>query len=59
MEQQQARLSDLEAAARQWESRCDDLRELVAGHEARVKEAAAEVLKGNDAIERLQVCGCC
>eukprot|EP00878_Enallax_costatus_P015722 GHUV01016473.1.p1 GENE.GHUV01016473.1~~GHUV01016473.1.p1 ORF type:complete len:465 (+),score=180.96 GHUV01016473.1:3033-4427(+) len=52
--QQQARLSDLEAAAKQWESRCADLRDLVAGHESRCKEAAAEVMKGNDIIEKLQ-----
>lgn len=41
---------------RQWESRCADLRDLVSGHEARCKEAAAEVMKGNDIIEKLQVC---
>jgi len=40
---------------RQWESRCADLRDLVTGHEARCKEAAAEVMKGNDIIEKLQV----
>lgn len=55
VEQQQARLSDLESSVRQWESRCADLRDLVAGHEARCKEAAAEVMKGNDIIEKLQV----
>jgi hypothetical protein len=55
VEQQQARLSDLEASVRQWESRCADLRDLVSGHEARCKEAAAEVLKGNDIIDKLQV----
>jgi hypothetical protein len=55
VEQQQARLSDLESSVRQWESRCADLRDLVSGHEARCKEAAAEVLKGNDIIEKLQV----
>jgi hypothetical protein len=47
----------MEAAVKQWESRCADLRELLAGHEARCKEAAAEVMKGNDAIEKQQV-GC-
>jgi hypothetical protein len=56
VEQQQARLADLESSVRQWESRCADLRDLVAGHEARCKEAAAEVMKGNDIIEKLQVC---
>lgn len=55
VEQQQARLADLESSVRQWESRCADLRDLVAGHEARCKEAAAEVMKGNDIIEKLQV----
>lgn len=55
VEQQQARLSDLEGSVRQWESRCADLRDLVSGHEARCKEAAAEVLKGNDVIDKLQV----
>jgi hypothetical protein len=58
VEQQQARLSDLESSVRQWESRCADLRDLVTGHEARCKEAAAEVMKGNDIIEKLQV-RCC
>lgn len=55
VEQQQARLCDLESSVRQWESRCADLRDLVAGHEARCKEAAGEVMKGNDIIDRLQV----
>lgn len=40
---------------RQWEERCSDLRDLVAGHEGRCKEAAAEVMKGNEIIEKLQV----
>ena len=53
--QQQARLSDLEASAKQWEARCQDLRGMASGHEARAKEAASEVLKGNAIIERLQV----
>ncbi|KAF8068308.1 hypothetical protein HT031_001995 [Scenedesmus sp. PABB004] len=52
--QQQARLGDLEGAARQWEERCADLRDLAAGHEARCREAAGEVLKGNEAIDKLQ-----
>lgn len=52
--QQQARLSDLEGSVRQWEERCADLRDLVAGHEGRCKEAAAEVMKGNEVIEKLQ-----
>jgi hypothetical protein len=33
MAQQQARLSDMEATARQWEERCSELREALAGHE--------------------------
>jgi hypothetical protein len=53
--QQQARLSDLEGSVRQWEERCADLRDLVAGHEGRCKEATAEVMKGNEVIEKLQV----
>jgi hypothetical protein len=53
--QQQSRLSDLEGSVRQWEERCADLRDLVAGHEGRCKEAAAEVMKGNEVIEKLQV----
>lgn len=53
--QQQARLSDLEGAVKQWESRCTDLRDLVAGHDSRSREAAAEVMKANDIIEKLQV----
>jgi hypothetical protein len=55
--QQQARLGDLEGSVRQWEERCADLRDLVAGHEGRCKEAAAEVMKGNEVIEKLQVRG--
>jgi hypothetical protein len=55
IQQQQARLADLEASARQWEARCSDLRDMAAGHEARAREAASEVLKGNQIIERLQV----
>lgn len=53
--QQAARLGDLEGVARQWEGRCADLRAAAAAHEARAKEAAGEVLKGNDALERLHV----
>ncbi|KAI8471988.1 MAG: centriole protein [Monoraphidium minutum] len=52
--QQQARLSDLEGAARQWEERCSELREALGAHEQRLKESAAEVLKGNQIIEKLQ-----
>jgi hypothetical protein len=55
IEQQRARARDLEAAGKQWEARCGDLREAAAGHEARAKEAAAEVLKGNQIIEKLSV----
>jgi spindle assembly abnormal protein 6 len=55
IEQQGLRLRDLEAAALQWEGRCGELREALAGHEARAKEAAAEVLKGNQIIEKLSV----
>ncbi|KAF6264226.1 hypothetical protein COO60DRAFT_1267074 [Scenedesmus sp. NREL 46B-D3] len=51
--QQQARLGDLEGSVRQWEERCADLRDLVAGHEGRCKEAAAEVMKGNETDLRL------
>lgn len=58
IQQQQARLQDLEASAQQWELRCADLRDLVAGHEQRAKESAAEVLKGNQIIEKLQVFAC-
>lgn len=57
IQQQQARLADLEASAKQWEARCSDLRDMAAGHEARAREAASEVLKGNQIIERLQVRG--
>jgi hypothetical protein len=57
IEQQQLRLRDLEGSARQWEARCSDLREVLAGHEQRAKEAAAEVLKGNQIIEKLSVSG--
>ncbi|GBF91102.1 hypothetical protein Rsub_04771 [Raphidocelis subcapitata] len=52
--QQQARLGDLEASARQWEERCGELREALAAHEARLRESAAEVLRGNSIIEKLQ-----
>lgn len=55
IEQQQLRLRDLEGSARQWEARCSDLRDVLAGHEQRAKEAAAEVLKGNQIIEKLSV----
>lgn len=34
MSQQQARLADLEASARQWEERCSELREALGAHEA-------------------------
>lgn len=57
IEQQQLRLRDLEGSARQWEARCSDLRDVLAGHEQRAKEAAAEVLKGNQIIEKLSVGG--
>lgn len=54
-EQQRGRLRDMEAALRQLESRCTDLREAGAASDARGKEAQAEVLKGNQIIEKLTV----
>ncbi|GIL47126.1 hypothetical protein Vafri_4030 [Volvox africanus] len=53
VEQQRGRLRDMEGAMRQVEQRCADLREAVAAAEARGKEAQAEVLKGNQIIEKL------
>ncbi|GLC45099.1 hypothetical protein PLESTB_001468100 [Pleodorina starrii] len=53
MEQQRGRVRDMESAMRQAEQRCADLRDAVAAAEARGKEAQAEVLKGNQIIEKL------
>lgn len=55
IEQQRARVRDLESSAKQWESRCADLKEAASSHEQRAKEASAEVLKGNQIIEKLTV----
>lgn len=57
IEQQRGRLRDMEAALRQTEQRCADLRDTLASAEGRAKEAQAEVLKGNQAIEKLTVRG--
>ncbi|GFR43676.1 hypothetical protein Agub_g4784 [Astrephomene gubernaculifera] len=53
VEQQRGRLKDMEGAMRQAEQRCGDLRDALAAAEARAKEAQAEVLKGNQIIEKL------
>lgn len=55
IEQARSRLRDLEAAARQWEARCSDLRDSAAAADVRAKDAQAEVLKGNAIIEKLSV----
>lgn len=55
IEQQRGRIRDLESSVRQLEERCSDLRGVAAGHEARAKEAAQEVAKANQAVERLEV----
>ena len=57
VEQQKGRLRDLEAAMRQLDSRCTDLRDVAVAADARGKEAQAEVLKGNQIIEKLTVSG--
>jgi hypothetical protein len=46
-------MQDLESSNRQLESRCVDLREASTGHEHRAKEAAAELSKSNQTIERI------
>ncbi|GAX76067.1 hypothetical protein CEUSTIGMA_g3510.t1 [Chlamydomonas eustigma] len=53
IEQQRARLRELETSLRQLEGRCNDMRDTVAGHEQRAKELQAEVLKGNAGVEKL------
>jgi len=53
IEQQKSRTRDLEMTVRQLEGRCADQREVSAGHEQRAKEAQAEVVKGNQIIEKL------
>jgi spindle assembly abnormal protein 6 len=55
VEQQRNRLRDMEMAMRQGDQRCTDLRDALAAAEARGKEAQAEVLKGNQIIEKLSV----
>ena len=65
--EQNERCRDLEASTRQLEERCSELKEASGGHEARAREEAAEVLKGNRIIEKLTVrdnaglrpCACC
>lgn len=56
IEQQRSRVRELETSVRQLEGRCNDLREAAAGHEQRTKDAQAEVVKGNNIIEKLMVC---
>eukprot|EP00891_Asterochloris_glomerata_P008911 jgi/Astpho2/8911/Aster-x0832 len=51
--EQNERCRDLEASTRQLEERCSELKEASGGHEARAREEAAEVLKGNRIIEKL------
>ncbi|KAL6758042.1 centriole protein [Haematococcus lacustris] len=53
VEQQRSRVRDLEGSVRQLESRCADLRDSAAGHDQRAKDAASEVIKGNQIIEKL------
>ena len=53
--EQNERCRDLEASTRQLEERCSELKEASGGHEARAREEAAEVLKGNRIIEKLTV----
>lgn len=43
----------LEAAGRSAEERASELKEAAAGHEARARESAGEVAKGNRIIEKL------
>jgi len=43
----------MEASARVLQTRCAELKEASSGHEARAKDAAAEVAKGNHMVERL------
>lgn len=55
IEQARSRLKDLEAAQRQLESRCADLRDASAAADTRAKDTQTEVLKGNAIIEKLSV----
>jgi spindle assembly abnormal protein 6 len=55
LEQHKSRIRDLETAVRQLEGRCADQREVAAGHEQRAREAQAEVIKGNQVIDKLSV----
>lgn len=51
--EQGGRLRDLEAAARQLEARCGELKDAGGAAEERGAEACAEVAKGNRLIEKL------
>ncbi|PNH08928.1 Spindle assembly abnormal protein 6 [Tetrabaena socialis] len=53
IDQQRGRLREMEAAMRQAEHRCADLRDAALAAEARAKEAQAEVAKGNQIIDKL------
>jgi spindle assembly abnormal protein 6 len=55
IEQQRSRVRELEAAARQAEGRCEDLKEASTGHELRAREAQQELLKANQVIEKIMV----
>ena len=57
LEQHKSRARDLETSARQLDSRCNDLKEAASSSELRAKDAQAEVLKGNQVIEKLMVRG--
>jgi hypothetical protein len=65
MAEQLERIRDLEASASQLEARCSELKEASAGHEARGREALAELGKAGRAVEKLTVgkagrrCACC
>lgn len=58
IEQQRSRVRELEAAARQAEGRCEDLREASSGHEVRAREAQQELVKANQVIEKIMVRSC-
>lgn len=47
------RSQDLEANAKQLDARCSELRETSIGHEHRAKEAAAELAKSGQSVDRL------
>lgn len=53
IDQHRLRVKDLEAATSQWEERCNDLKHNLLQKEAQAKEAATEVMKGNQIIEKL------